>query len=54
MIYNGENNPNRLSFNVANLKTGKAYGFSVLAFNFNGAGTLSEEAIFKTCTAPSG
>jgi len=25
-----------------------------LAFNFNGAGALSSEAVFKSCTAPSG
>ena len=54
MVYNGRRNPNLMSFNAANLQTGKAFGFSVLAFNFNGAGELSEEAVFKTCTAPSG
>lgn len=54
MIYDGGNNPNILQFNAANLFTGRAYGFQVLAYNFNGAGTLSSTAIFKACTAPSG
>ncbi len=54
IVYDGRRNPNLMSFNAANLQTGKAFGFSVLAFNFNGAGELSEEAVFKTCTAPSG
>jgi len=43
-----------MSFNAVNLPIGKSFGFSVLAFNFNGAGTISEEAVFKTCTTPSG
>lgn len=41
MIYDGQKNPNLLNFNAANLQTGKPFGFSVRAFNFNGAGLLS-------------
>jgi len=54
MIYDGEQNPNLRKFNAANLVIGNTYGFKVLAFNFNGAGSLSTEAIFKSCTPPSG
>lgn len=54
MIYDGEFNPNLMNFNSENLIVGRAYGFSVVAFNFNGAGTASSLAIFKACTAPSG
>ena len=37
-----------------NLNEGETYGFQVQAFNFNGGGTLSPEATFKACTAPTG
>ena len=54
VIYDGSQNPNLLEFNAANLFTGRAYGFQVQAYNFNGKGSLSSNAIYKACTAPSG
>jgi hypothetical protein len=41
MIYNGFNNPNLKEFSAENLTPGNSYGFSVLAWNFNGAGSVS-------------
>lgn len=52
MIYNGYNNPNIKSFLVENLTSSNAYGFSVVAWNFNGAGKVSDTSVFKSCTAP--
>jgi len=54
MVYDGWNNPNLLSYNCQNLKPGNRYGFSVVAFNFNGKGEASEIIYFGSCTAPYG
>ena len=39
---------------MKNLEQGKVYGFSVIAYNFNGAGDESTVAYFKPCQVPSG
>jgi len=36
------------------LTPGNEYGFTVIAFNFNGFGPASNMAMFKACTPPSG
>jgi hypothetical protein len=54
MIYDGSHNPNQLRFNKENLSAGNEYGFSVVAYNFNGFGPASTVAMYKSCTAPSG
>lgn len=54
LIYDGSRNPNQLRFNKENLSAGNEYGFSVVAYNFNGFGPSSQMAMFKSCTAPSG
>ena len=41
MIYDGYNNPNLKTYSIGNLTTGNAYGFSVVAINFNGFGPAS-------------
>lgn len=38
MIYDGARNPNLVHWNQANLTPGNEYGFSVIAYNFNGKG----------------
>jgi hypothetical protein len=43
-----------MHFNQQQLSAGNVYGFSVVAYNFNGAGPASEFALFSACTAPSG
>lgn len=53
LVYNGENNPNVLSYFIEGLETGESYTFNLEAFNFNGAGTRSADATFTACTAPS-
>lgn len=54
LVYDGSKNPNLLKFNMENLSPGNEYGFSIVAYNFNGRGPASEIAYFKSCTAPSG
>lgn len=53
LIYDGENNPNVLSYYVDGLETGASYTFNLEAYNFNGAGAKSPDATFTSCTAPS-
>ena len=40
--------------NKENLTPGNEYGFSVVAYNFNGFGPASDLAYFTSCTGPSG
>ena len=54
LVYDGSTNPNKLTFNKENLTAGNEYGFTVVAFNFNGFGPASEMKMLKSCTAPSG
>jgi hypothetical protein len=54
LVYDGRTNPNLLAYYANNLGQGKTFGFRVKAWNFNGAGAFSLEAIYKSCTAPSG
>lgn len=54
LVYDGSRNPNQLHFNMQSLTAGNEYGFSVVAYNFNGFGPASPTAMFKSCTAPSG
>lgn len=54
MIYNGSKNPNLLQYMALNLTPGAPYGFSVIAFNFNGPSIESNVAQFKPCVEPSG
>jgi hypothetical protein len=54
LVYDGFNNPNVKSLDQQHLTPGNSYGFSVLAFNFNGAGKVSPIAVFTACIAPSG
>ena len=52
MIYDGARNPNTLQFTIQDLNPGQSYGYTVRAFNFNGAGDESTVAFFKPCTVP--
>jgi len=52
--YDGRANPSLLEFNVENLTPGEQYGFSVVAFNFNGQSEPSEVSTYTVCTAPNG
>lgn len=54
LVYDGRDNPSLTEFNMQGLTPGKTYGFSVVAFNFNGKGPASEVTPMTTCTAPSG
>ena len=54
MIYDGRKNPNLLQYMAINLTPGSPYGFSVIAFNFNGKSIESNVAVFKPCVEPSG
>lgn len=54
MIYNGSKNPNLLQYMALNLIPGNPYGFSVVAFNFNGPSIESIMSQFKPCVEPSG
>lgn len=54
MVYDGSSNPNLLSYNIINLIPGHKYGFTVVAFNFNGKGESSEVVYFSSCTGPYG
>lgn len=54
VVYDGSANPIRLTYTAYLLTPGKSYGFVVQALNFNGKGEMSDEAIFKSCKAPSG
>lgn len=54
LVYDGKTNPNLLTYYANNLGIGLTFGFRVKAWNFNGAGAFSAEAIYKSCTAPSG
>lgn len=54
MIYDGYQNPNLLEYEASSLTPGELYGFSVVAFNFNGEGEHSAMIWYKACTAPSG
>jgi hypothetical protein len=53
IIYNGTLNSDTLFNNVTGLVTGKAYAFYVVAINYNGVGTASDEAYSLVCLAPS-
>ena len=46
--------PTNFTFNKENLTAGNEYGFTVVAFNFNGFGPASEMKMLKSCTVPSG
>ena len=54
LIYDGSANPIRLTYTAVLLTPGKSYGFKVQAINFNENGTLSTEAVFVSCEAPTG
>jgi hypothetical protein len=54
MVYDGQRNPNNLQYTVYSLEPGQTYGFTVIAYNFNGAGEESEITLMKPCTLPSG
>ena len=51
-IYSGKHNPNTLKYNKQLLESGKIYGFSVIAYNFNGAGAESTVSYYKPCSIP--
>jgi hypothetical protein len=42
MIYDGHDNPNLVVYNQEGLTPGFYYAFTVVAFNFNGQGDVSE------------
>jgi len=54
LVYDGQSNPNKLEFNVLGLTPGNQYGFTVVAFNFNGQSEPSEMTTYTVCSAPSG
>lgn len=55
VVYDNAVNANVLEYVVSGLTPGASYSFSVLGYNFNGAGELwSPEAAFLACSAPSG
>ena len=54
LVYDGSTNPNQVRFNKEGLTPGNNYGFSVVAYNFNGFGPASDLAYFTSCTEPSG
>jgi hypothetical protein len=54
MVYNAPKNPNQQQFMAVKLTPGNPYGFTLIAFNFNGPSIASEIAIFKPCTVPWG
>jgi hypothetical protein len=49
LVYNAPKNPNLMQFTVANLQPGMPYGFTLIAFNFNGPSEESQMAVFKSC-----
>lgn len=55
IVYDQPANPNVKEYVAAGLKPGASYTFSVVGYNYNGAGlTWSPAASFKSCTIPKG
>ena len=54
IVYDGTHRPGQLSYISTGLITGTFYRFKVLASNFNGDGSLSDEVLIPACMPPSG
>ena len=54
IIYDGTHRPGQLSYISTGLIAGTFYRFKVLASNFNGNGSLSDEVLIPACMPPSG
>lgn len=53
-VYNGETNPQILTYTANNLNPGRQYRFTVQAVDINGAGSTSTVLTLYACVVPSG